>query len=58
MQSTLGLDTMVGAYPRLVLSQCATLGYDSLLSAAPEDQGPPILTVGEHAGVGLHTIVG
>lgn len=30
-QSTVGLDTQVGAYPLLVLNRCATLGYDTLL---------------------------
>lgn len=34
VQSTVGLDTQVGVYPRLVLNYCSTLGYDTLLSGA------------------------
>lgn len=32
IQSRLGMDTLVGAYPRLVLNRCSTLGYDAVLN--------------------------
>ena len=32
IQSRLGMDTLVGAYPRLVLNHCSTLGYDAVLN--------------------------
>jgi phage tail-like protein len=58
MQSTLGLDTQVGAYPRLVLSQCSTLGYDALLGCDPQQKGPPIIHLGELTRVGVNAVVG
>jgi hypothetical protein len=58
VQSTVGLDTAVGQYPRLILNECATLGYDSLLSRAPESPQNPTLQVGEKAHVGVNSIVG
>jgi len=58
IQSTLGLDTQVGAYPRLVLSQCSTLGYDALLGCDPQKKGPPIIQLGEQVRVGVNSVVG
>ncbi|HEX8851886.1 MAG TPA: phage tail protein, partial [Pyrinomonadaceae bacterium] len=58
VQSTVGLDTHVGAYPRIVLNHCATLGYDTLLGGEREDEGPPVLQVGDGARVGVSTVVG
>jgi phage tail-like protein len=58
VQSTLGLDTVVGAYPQLVLNFCSTLGYDALLSRAPEVPQSPMLQVGQQAQVGVHSFVG
>jgi phage tail-like protein len=58
IQATIGFDTLVGAYPRLVLNYCAILGYDTLLSCAPEEQGPATLKVGERARVGVTAVVG
>ena len=39
VQSTIGFDTLVGAYPRAVLGDCSTLGFDSLLGCTCEEQG-------------------
>jgi phage tail-like protein len=58
MQSTVGLDTHVGAYPRIVLNQCSTLGYDTLLGCDLQEQGPAMLQVGERARVGVSAVVG
>jgi hypothetical protein len=58
VQATIGFDTMVGAYPVLVLNHCATLGFDTLLSCAPEEKGPTTIKVGERARVGVTTAVG
>ncbi|MEH1867444.1 MAG: phage tail protein [Nostoc sp.] len=56
VQSTVGMDTLVGTYPRLVLNYCSTLGYDTVLNSAPESQTPAI-AVGQKR-VGVNTIVG
>jgi phage tail-like protein len=58
MQATIGFDTLVGAYPRLMLNYCATLGYDTLLGRAPEEKGPPIVKVDERCRVGVNAVVG
>ena len=36
---TIGFDTLVGSYPRAVLCECSTLGFDSLLGCTCEEQG-------------------
>ena len=58
VQSRVGFDTLLGAYPRLVLNYCSTLGYDAVLNAAPEDQGPPAMRVGHSHRVGVTSVVG
>jgi hypothetical protein len=58
VQATVGFDTLVGAYPRLVLNHCATLGNDTLLNRAPEEWGPATIKVGERGRVGVTTAVG
>ncbi len=42
VQSTLGFNTLIGDYPRLVLNHCSTLGYDAVLNTAPESQAPGV----------------
>jgi phage tail-like protein len=56
VQSTVGMDTLVGAYPRLVLNYCSTLGYDTVLNSAPESQ-TAAMEVGRRR-VGVNTTVG
>ncbi len=56
VQSTVGMDTLVGTYPRLVLNDCSILGYDTILNSAPERQ-TPALEVGRKR-VGVNTTVG
>lgn len=58
VQSTLGLDSVVGAYPRLVLGQCGNLGFDALLGGASEHRNPPPMVVGARSRVGVSTIAG
>lgn len=57
VQSTVGIDTMVGGYPCLVLGKVSTLGWDALLGSAPEQRGPAMIQV-EHTRVGVNTVVG
>ncbi len=57
VQSTVGLDTLVGKYPRIVLNYCATLGYDAVLSGVTEPTSET-LKVGVHSRVGVHSVVG
>jgi len=49
---------VVGAYPRAVLGEQSTLGYDALLAGDPDDQGPPTVRVGERSRIGVTTVVG
>lgn len=58
VQSTVGLDSAIGSYPKVVLNNCSTLGYDTLLGSAPEDKGSPAIQVGTHARVGVTAVVG
>ena len=58
MQATIGLDTQIGAYPKLVLGQCSTLGYDTLLGSELEKRVPATIQVGERALVGSTSVVG
>ncbi len=55
VQSTVGLDTLVGTYPRMVLNYCSTLGYDSVLGGVTETES---LKVGVRSRVGVHSVVG
>lgn len=58
MQSTVGFDTQLGVYPRLILNQTATLGYDALLSCESEGRGPAAMQVGDRSRVGVNAMVG
>jgi len=58
VQSTLGLDSVIGTYPRLVLGQTANLGLDTLLGGAPESRTPPPMVVGRRSRVGVNSVVG
>jgi phage tail-like protein len=51
VQSTVGLDTQVGTYPQMVLNHSAILGYDTLLSSAPENQVSALPRVGSSTRV-------
>jgi hypothetical protein len=58
MQATVGLDTQVGAYPKMVLSHCSTLGYDTLLGCDAIGNVPSGMQIGERALVGASAVVG
>jgi len=58
MQATVGLDTQVGAYPKMVLSRCATLGYDTLLGCDSGGSILPGMQIGERALLGATAVVG
>jgi phage tail-like protein len=57
VQSTVGLDTLVGEYPRMVLNECATLGYDTVLSGKDENS-PEIIQVNHRNRIGINAVVG
>jgi phage tail-like protein len=57
VQSTVGLDTLVGHYPRMVLNYCATLGYDSVLSGETKAV-QETFKVGLHSRVGVYSVLG
>jgi len=38
VQSTVGIDSVVGGITRLVLNRLSTLGYDSILGCSPAEQ--------------------
>lgn len=58
IQATVGLDTQIGVYPKMVLSQCSTLGYDTLLGCDSEERVPLGMQIGERALVGASAVVG
>ncbi len=51
VQSTLGFNTMVGAYPHLVLNHCSTLGYDAVLNSGSESKTPGLRIGQKRVGV-------
>jgi len=57
IQSFVGKDTIVGAYPHKVVSGEAKLGYDSALGQPPEEQGPPRMRVGKSTQIGTNTLL-
>jgi phage tail-like protein len=58
-QSTIGIDTHLGAYPRTVLNRCSTLGYDTLLGCGPAPGASrTAVQVGARAPGGVNTPVG
>lgn len=57
VQSTVGLDTLIGEYPRMVLNECATLGYDTVLSGQDE-KSPEIVQVNHRNRIGINAVVG
>jgi len=57
VQSTLGLDAVVGTYPRLILNS-ANLGFDTLLAHEPACKSPLPMVVGQRSRVGVNAVVG
>src|SRR5262249_21784206 len=53
VQSTIGFDTVVGAYPRAVLGKCSTLGFDSLLGCDCETEGSTVPLHLDRVGIQL-----
>jgi len=56
VQSRLGMDTLVGSYPRLVLNHCSTLGSDAVLNSAPEAK-TNMMQVGDRRRIGVNSVV-
>lgn len=54
VQSTVGLNMMVGTYPQPVLNHCATLGSDTVLAPTPETLNTPAIQVGRDR-LGINT---
>ena len=54
VQSTVGLNTIVGAYPQTILDRGSTLGSDTVLNATPETKNNPAIQVGRDR-LGLNT---
>ncbi|MBW4518165.1 MAG: type VI secretion system baseplate subunit TssG [Scytolyngbya sp. HA4215-MV1] len=54
VQSTVGLNLMVGTYPQPVLNHCSTLGVDTVLNSTPETRNIPAIQVGRDR-VGINT---
>lgn len=56
VQSRVGMNMLVGAYPRLILNHCSTLGADTILNRSPE-MPPALLQVGTHQRIGINAVV-
>jgi len=54
VQSTVGLNMMLGAYPQPVLNHCSTLGKDTVLNSSPETRNTPGIKVGRDR-LGINT---
>ncbi|MEW5868200.1 MAG: phage tail protein [Chloroflexota bacterium] len=57
MQSLVGLDTVIGAYPEAAQTGEGHLGYDTVLAHAPEEDQPPSLRIGKQARIGSTTVL-
>jgi phage tail-like protein len=55
-QALLGLDTVVGAYPRRTVEGISRLGYDAVLGPDPDPPRPPTLQVGARR-IGADTLI-
>jgi phage tail-like protein len=52
-----GLDTVIGRHPRPSLDGEGKLGYDTVLSPAPDDVGRPTMRIGSRIRIGSSTLI-
>jgi phage tail-like protein len=52
IQSYVGMDTVVGAYPERTVEGQSKLGRDTVLTQAPDEQGPPDIRIGNTSRLG------
>lgn len=57
VQSFIGVDTIVGAYPRNTITDRSRLGHDSVLSQPPGEPTPPAMKVGVRSRIGASTVL-
>lgn len=57
VQSTIGVDSFVGLYPKAYLNMRSTLGVDCVLGESPEEKGPPRFRIGRRSRIGTDTLV-
>ena len=57
VQSTIGVDTIIAAYPVTILGLRSTVGVDSILGISPEEKGPPALKIGKSSRIGVDTLI-
>lgn len=57
VQSTIGVDTYIGAYPVMVLRLGSTLGIDSVLGESPGEKKAPTLRIGKKSRIGIDTVI-
>jgi phage tail-like protein len=53
VQSTIGVDTIIGMYPVTVLCWGSTLGIDSVLGESPEERMKPTFRIGRKSRIGV-----
>jgi phage tail-like protein len=58
IQATVGLDTLIGDCPQMVLNHCSTLDFDSVVAAAETEGAQELFEVGQRRRVGVSTILG
>ena len=56
-QSSIGLDSVVGRYPKGFVLDDHTLGYDTVLGEPCGKEGGPTLEIGEQSRIGTTTIL-
>jgi phage tail-like protein len=55
-QAMVGLDTVIGSYPRRTVEGSSRLGYDSVLGTEPDPPQPPSLQIGARR-IGADTLI-
>jgi hypothetical protein len=55
VQSFIGVDTVVAAYPAETVTDRGRLGRDTVLSASQDEANPPAMRVGKLSRIGVST---
>ncbi len=57
VQAFVGVDTIIGEYPAVVVTDEGRLSYDTVLGPSPDEADPPTLRIGKRSRIGSSTLV-
>lgn len=57
LQSTIGIDTIIGVYPEIILGFRSTLGIDSVLGQSKDSRTGPVQSIGKRSRIGIDTAI-